>query len=715
MPENEPVHARSAALSVVIGAVVDDAGVSPRELSAALDTLGIPDARHVRERLRRARGEHARLRRREHELGALFSSARELAEVRDGGVLLERLVQRAHEILGCDVTYLSEFDGETRELNVRTTVGAYSAEFCHLRVPARCGLASEIAEVRMARWVPRYSEYLADRRVADIDRAVELEGIVSILGVPMVSGQDVLGVLFVATREERSFTPDQIALLSALADHASVVLQTARTLRDLRDSEEEARRTLDRLAGHLAERDRAGAVHEELVEVVLGGGGFGQLVRTLSTALGRGVTVIDAEDRIVASSQPAPSQARSSQSVPSQVRSSQPVPSQVRSSQPPASQSALAQAPSSQVPFSQVPFSQPAAAPGTPVVLSPEVRAAIAAGSASGRCQLLGGDGGSGGGGERAGGGVGAVGAVAVMRAGAEEFGALLLGPGEFELGPVDRRTIERAAQVCSLLELQQQAVANVEGRLLTDLVADILDAQPGRRDDLERRARRFGVVLSRLDTVHLYVVAGDQRARALAAARQQVGAAGLVGLSHGVVVALLDSRCGGLDAHAIRQHLAHRVGGPALAVVPPPAGSPDDLARRFTTALRTSRLLAVVGVDDEVAETDEYLPYASVFDADARSLDSFVTGLIGPVLDYDAERGTELVATLRAFVRCNAGPTRTARALGFHTNTILQRLERLDALLGPAWREDDRFFRISLAVRLHELMNSRAGRANVT
>ncbi|MFD0662272.1 helix-turn-helix domain-containing protein [Thermocatellispora tengchongensis] len=57
--------------------------------------------------------------------------------------------------------------------------------------------------------------------------------------------------------------------------------------------------------------------------------------------------------------------------------------------------------------------------------------------------------------------------------------------------------------------------------------------------------------------------------------------------------------------------------------------------------------------------------------------------------------------------MRCNASPTRTARALGFHTNTILQRLDRLDALLGPGWREDDRFFRISLAVRLHEMLTS--------
>ncbi|WP_411156011.1 helix-turn-helix domain-containing protein [Microbacterium sp. NIBRBAC000506063] len=54
--------------------------------------------------------------------------------------------------------------------------------------------------------------------------------------------------------------------------------------------------------------------------------------------------------------------------------------------------------------------------------------------------------------------------------------------------------------------------------------------------------------------------------------------------------------------------------------------------------------------------------------------------------------------------MRNNASPTRTARTLSFHTNTILQRLERLDQILGEGWRDDERMFRIGVAVRLDEL-----------
>jgi DNA-binding PucR family transcriptional regulator len=120
---------------------------------------------------------------------------------------------------------------------------------------------------------------------------------------------------------------------------------------------------------------------------------------------------------------------------------------------------------------------------------------------------------------------------------------------------------------------------------------------------------------------------------------------------------------------------------------------------------MRTARLLAALEVGDAAVATDDYLPYSAVFDTDARTLRSFLDRTIGAVRRYDADRGAELAGTLRAFVHANASPTRTARALNFHTNTILQRLDRLGRILGEDWRDDEKLFRISLAVRLDELL----------
>ncbi|WP_344743556.1 hypothetical protein [Streptosporangium vulgare] len=89
----------------------------------------------VLRRTRRVRAALARWRRRDQELSALLSSARELAELRDLDALLDRLVARAHGLVGTDVTYLSEFDQETDELRVRSTLGTFAPEFRRLRVP----------------------------------------------------------------------------------------------------------------------------------------------------------------------------------------------------------------------------------------------------------------------------------------------------------------------------------------------------------------------------------------------------------------------------------------------------------------------------------------------------------------------------------------------------------------------------------------------------
>ena len=69
--------------------------------------LGATEITQTAARIRASRSEFRRLRRRENELAVLYSSARELAQVRDVDTLLQRLVNRAHDIMGTDVTYPS--------------------------------------------------------------------------------------------------------------------------------------------------------------------------------------------------------------------------------------------------------------------------------------------------------------------------------------------------------------------------------------------------------------------------------------------------------------------------------------------------------------------------------------------------------------------------------------------------------------------------------
>ncbi len=56
---------------------------------------------------------------------------------------------------------------------------------------------------------------------------------------------------------------------------------------------------------------------------------------------------------------------------------------------------------------------------------------------------------------------------------------------------------------------------------------------------------------------------------------------------------------------------------------------------------------------------------------------------VLGPLLSYDAEQGTDLVHTLRVFLESSGSPTRAARALHVHVNTLRYRIGRASELLG--------------------------------
>ena len=87
---------------------------------------------------------------------------------------------------------------------------------------------------------PLWSEsYLADARfphAAGTDSAARSEQLGGILGVPLVVGDDTLGVLLAAERRPRVFVDHDVELLAGLAAHAALALRTA----DLFDRERAA-------------------------------------------------------------------------------------------------------------------------------------------------------------------------------------------------------------------------------------------------------------------------------------------------------------------------------------------------------------------------------------------------------------------------------------------------------------------------------------------
>jgi DNA-binding PucR family transcriptional regulator len=77
----------------------------------------------------------------------------------------------------------------------------------------------------------------------------------------------------------------------------------------------------------------------------------------------------------------------------------------------------------------------------------------------------------------------------------------------------------------------------------------------------------------------------------------------------------------------------------------------------------------------------------------------------LGALLSYDQEHRTVLVETLETYFAEGQNPRATAAKLHVHANTVYQRLERVDHVLGAAWRDPAHTLEVQLALQLHRVV----------
>ncbi|UZJ32425.1 helix-turn-helix domain-containing protein [Streptomyces endophytica] len=224
-------------------------------------------------------------RRREAELSALYATAHDLAGLRDLDAVLRAIVRRARSLLGTEVAYLTLNDPAAGDTYMRVTDGSVSARFQQLRLGMGEGLGGLVAQTARPYVTDSYFHDGRFRHTGTIDAGVRDEGLVAILGVPLMLGSGVIGVLFAADRRERVFEPGQIALLAAHAAHAAVALDTARLLAETRKALTELEAANEIIRDRSAVIERASDIHDRLTELVLRGGGVQDVAAAVAEVL----------------------------------------------------------------------------------------------------------------------------------------------------------------------------------------------------------------------------------------------------------------------------------------------------------------------------------------------------------------------------------------------------------------------------------------------
>ncbi|MFJ8822657.1 helix-turn-helix domain-containing protein [Streptomyces sp. NPDC102467] len=261
-------------------------GATPARIAA------LEDARRL---ALRVRDEMEGRRRREAELSALFETAHDLAGLRDLDAVLQAIVQRARSLLGTDVAYLTLNDPPRGDTYMRVTEGSVAARFQQLRLGMGEGLGGLVAQTARPYVTANYGQDVRFQHTRTIDAGVQDEGLVAILGVPLMLGPHVIGVLFAADRRARVFEREQIALLGSFAALAAAAIDTANLLTETREALGELERANEIIRDRSGVIERASDVHDRLAELVLRGGGVHDVAAAVSQVLDGTVEFADAD------------------------------------------------------------------------------------------------------------------------------------------------------------------------------------------------------------------------------------------------------------------------------------------------------------------------------------------------------------------------------------------------------------------------------------
>ncbi len=661
MPKNTSVaaHLRRLLELLASGAPAEDFGTVATE--ARRGGVGDDDLAEIEQATQaalRVRGALRQHQRREAELTALFDTAGDLAALRDLDAVLRSIVRRARMLLGTDTAYLTLPDEEAGDTFMRVTDGSVSELFQNLRLQLGEGLGGLVAQTARPYATPDYRTDQRFHHTHSIDAGVLDEGLVAILGVPLLlgsgSGGKVIGALFAADRTPRTFSPDEVALLCSLANHAAIAIDTAKAMTDARVALAELAEANAVIRERSAAMQRAEESHDRLSDLVLRGGDVADVAAAVADLLEGEVTVFDAGGWPLAPT------ARGAGGL---------------GGSGPAGTGGADGARGTDDPKGTVGTDDAAAL----VRAAEESRATARAVVHDGRW-------------------------VCAVLAGQELLGSLVLS-GRPDLDGPDRRLFERSSVVTSLLLLLRRSVAEAENRVRGDLITDLLTA-PGRDPaGLVARGRNLGIDLNRPHLVLVAATDADVRDRLAGAAVQYLFGGDGVSAEHaGTVMLVPDSGATpGEAAGAAAEQLTHLVGAPVTVAGAGPASGPRALADAHAEAARCLQALKVLGRRGAGGSAGE-LGFLGVLLGEDHDVEGFVRATLGPLLEYDERRGTQLVRTLGAYFGCGGSLTRAKEELHVHINTVVQRLDRVQAILGPDWNSPENALELQLALRLRLL-----------
>lgn len=277
---------------------------------------------------------------------------------------------------------------------------------------------------------------------------------------------------------------------------------------------------------------------------------------------------------------------------------------------------------------------------------------------------------------------------VAHRVAAAGEFLGVLI-----SVGPDDQQTrllLDRAVPAIALSLAEERAAAEAARRAQDAFLVDLL-SHPAASTDEERRQLR----LAGLSPGASYCIAVAQGPVSRAEIGRSEFPVGTVVAEHGsrVLVAVPAQ-----ESAVVRPMFTT---GATVGISEPARGA-VALAAAYREAQQTVDVLITLGRDGEVSSARGLGIYRILLSHMAREhLDELTEEQLGPLMAEQSKRGVPLLESLSVYLAHGRHHSATAASLGVHVNTLYQRLDAIDRLIGVEWRDPDKALDLQVLMRL--------------
>jgi GAF domain-containing protein len=154
----------------------------------------------------------------------LIEISRDLASTLDLDTLLDRLVHAAAELIGAEAASILLYDETNQQLHFQAATNL-SEPLRGIRVPLENSIAGWIISHRQPIIVEDVTK--SPRHFSQVSQVTNIHTR-SLMGVPMITKGQIIGVLEVVNKIQGQFTQEDQELLSALGAQAAVAIEVTR-------------------------------------------------------------------------------------------------------------------------------------------------------------------------------------------------------------------------------------------------------------------------------------------------------------------------------------------------------------------------------------------------------------------------------------------------------------------------------------------------------